>query len=98
MNQLTAWVVLFLFVLVAITAFAATSTVALTVEGMTWGTWPIAVKKALEGLKGVSRAEVSFRDKEARVTFDQAQVTVEQLIDAVNRAGFRAALKARGTN
>ena len=56
------------------------------------------VKKALEGLKGVSRGEVSFRDKEARITFDQAQVTVEQLIEAVNRAGFRAALKARGTN
>jgi hypothetical protein len=35
MNQLTAWVVLLLLVLVAITAFAATSTVALTVEGMT---------------------------------------------------------------
>jgi len=44
----------------------------------------------------VSRAEVSFRDKEARVTFDPAQVTVEQLIEAVNRAGFRAALKAGG--
>lgn len=54
------------------------------------------VKKALEGLKGVSRAEVSFRDKEARVTFDPAQVTVEQLIEAVNRVGFRAALKAGG--
>jgi len=46
----------------------------------------------------VSRVEVSFRDKEARVTFDPAQVTVEQLIDAVNRAGFRAALKAGGVN
>jgi len=44
----------------------------------------------------VSRAEVSFRDKEARVTFDPAQVTVEQLIEAVNRAGFRAGLKAGG--
>jgi len=33
---------------------------------------------------------VSFRDKQARVTFDLDQVSVEQLIDAVNRAGFRA--------
>ncbi len=56
------------------------------------------VKKALEGLKGVSRAEVNFRDKEARVTFDPAQVTMEQLIEAVHRAGFRAALKAGGAN
>jgi len=42
----------------------------------------------------VQRAEVSFRDKQARVTFDRDQVSVEQLIDAVNRLGFRASLKA----
>jgi copper chaperone CopZ len=41
----------------------------------------------------VQKAEVSFRDKQARVTFDQGQVGVEQLIDAVNRLGFRAALR-----
>lgn len=46
----------------------------------------------------MSRAEVSLRNKEARVTFDPAQVTVEQLIEAVSRAGFRAALKAGGAN
>jgi copper chaperone CopZ len=52
------------------------------------------VKRALEGLKGVQRADVSFRDKEARVTFEPAEVTVDQLIDAVNRSGFRASPKA----
>ena len=41
----------------------------------------------------MQRAEVSFRDKQARVTFDRDQVSVEQLIDAVNRLGFRASLK-----
>jgi copper chaperone CopZ len=51
------------------------------------------VKRALEGLKGVQRADVSFRDKEARVTFEPTQVTVDQLIEAVNRSGFRASLK-----
>ncbi len=35
MNRLAAWVVLLSLVLVATTAFAATSTVALSVEGMT---------------------------------------------------------------
>ena len=35
MNRLPAWLALVSLVLVAITAFAATSTVALTVEGMT---------------------------------------------------------------
>ena len=51
------------------------------------------VKRALEGLKGVSRAEVSFRDKEARVRFDPALVSAEQLIEAVKTAGFRPSLK-----
>jgi copper chaperone CopZ len=52
------------------------------------------VKKALEGLKGVSRADVSLKAKEAVVTFDPAQVTVPQMIEAVDRLGFRAALKS----
>jgi copper chaperone CopZ len=53
----------------------------------------VGVKKALEGLKGVSRADVSLREKEAVVTFDPAQVTVPQMIAAVDRLGFRASLK-----
>ncbi len=40
------------------------------------------------------RADVSFRNKEARVSFDPARVTVEQMIEAVGRAGFHASLKA----
>ena len=51
------------------------------------------VKRALEGLKGVQWADVSFRDKEARVTFEPTQVTVGQRIEAVNRSGFRASPK-----
>ena len=41
----------------------------------------------------MSRADVSLRDKQARVTFDPAQVSVEQLIGAINKAGFRAELR-----
>jgi copper chaperone CopZ len=41
----------------------------------------------------VSRADVSFRDKEAHVSFDAALVCVDQLIDAVKKAGFSASLK-----
>ena len=54
----------------------------------------MGVKKALEGLKGVSRADVSLRAKEAVVTFDPAEVTVPQMIEAVDHLGFRAALKS----
>lgn len=54
------------------------------------------VKRALEGLPGVSRADVSFPKKEAVVTLDSTRVSVEQLIEAVRRAGFRATLKGGG--
>ena len=44
----------------------------------------------------MARADVRFRDQEARVAYDPAQVTVEQMIAAVNGAGFRASVKQRG--
>ena len=44
----------------------------------------------------MARADVSFRDKAARVVYDPGQVTVEQMIAAVDRAGFRASLKRQG--
>jgi mercuric ion binding protein len=77
-----------LLLLAAHAAIAAPSTVVLSVEGMTLGTCPLAVKRALEGLTGVQRAEVSFGDKEARVTFESTVVSVDQLIEAVNRGDF----------
>jgi len=36
---------------------------------------------------------VSLKTKEAVVVFDPAQVTVPQMIEAVDRLGFRASLK-----
>lgn len=56
------------------------------------------VKGALEGLQGVQHADVSFRAKEARVTFDPAHVSVDELIRAVDRLGYRASLKQQGLN
>jgi copper chaperone CopZ len=37
---------------------------------------------------------VSLKEKEAAVTFDPAQVTVPQMVEAVDRLGFRASLKS----
>ena len=39
---------------------------------------------------------MSFRDKEARVAYDPVKVTIEQMIAAVNAAGFRASVKRQG--
>jgi copper chaperone CopZ len=48
------------------------------------------VKKALEGLEGVNEATVSFKEKRADVLFDPAEVTVEDMMKAISRVGFRA--------
>ena len=48
------------------------------------------VKKALEGLKGVKSAQVSLKEKLARVTYEKGVVTIEQMIEAVKGVGFRA--------
>jgi copper chaperone CopZ len=42
----------------------------------------------------VRRTDVSLKTKEAVVTFDPAQVTVQQMAEAVDRLGFRAAVKS----
>jgi copper chaperone CopZ len=47
-------------------------------------------KRALEGLKGVRRAEVSFERREAVVTYEQGAVTIEQMNQALAPYGFTA--------
>ncbi len=43
-------------------------------------------------------AKGSFREKQAWVTFDGERISVEQMIDTVNRLGFHASLKATESN
>lgn len=39
------------------------------------------------------KAEVSFGRRQAQVSFDPAQVTVERMIAALGRLGYRATVK-----
>jgi copper chaperone CopZ len=48
------------------------------------------VKKALDGLEGVNEATVSFKEKRADVLYDPQKVTVEDMVKAIRRVGFRA--------
>ena len=48
------------------------------------------VKTALERLDGVKQAKVTFKPPEAVVQFDLERVTLEELIKAIERAGFKA--------
>lgn len=67
---------------------AAERTVTLAVENMTCASCPLIVRKSLERIPGVSRAEVSLEDKVARVTFDDAKADLPALTAATASAGF----------
>jgi len=74
-------------------AWAATSTVTLSVPGMTCAACPITVKTALSRVAGVERAEVRFDRREAVVSFDDARTDVDALIRATENAGYPATVK-----
>ena len=78
-------------------AFAAVRTVTLSVPGMYCEVCPITVRKALEKVSGVSRVNVSFKKKEAVVTFDDAKTSVKALEDAIFEAGYESTVKGEKT-
>lgn len=77
-----------LLLLHSIDASAAERTVTLAVDKMTCVTCPYIVKQALTRVAGVKRAEVSFEDHRALVTFDDTKASVAALMEATADAGF----------
>lgn len=64
----------------------------LRVTGMTCGHCQAKVEKALTGVSGVYTAVVDLQDGEAEVDFDDDTLTTDQLIGAVEKAGYGAKL------
>lgn len=48
------------------------------------------MRRALEGLNGVRKAGVSFSKAEAVVYYEEGKASIEEMVRAVNRVGFRA--------
>ena len=76
------------------TVLAGEKTVTLTVQNMYCSACPITVKSSLEAVPGVAKAVVSYEDKTAVVTFDDAKTGVPALISATTNAGYPSALKS----
>ena len=66
----------------------------LPIEGMTCASCVRRVEKALAGVPGVTSANVNLATENATVTFDPSTVTVVQLNEAVERAGYHIAAPA----
>ena len=67
---------------------AAIVTVVLTIPTMDCATCPITIRLALLHVKGVSKANVSYEKREARVTYDDAQTTLGTLTKATADVGY----------
>lgn len=65
-------------------------TITLKVNGMSCGGCVKSVTNVLQGLPGVAKAEVTLQPGEARVEFDPARVTRDQMAAAIAEAGFEA--------
>ena len=74
-------------------AFAGESTVTLAVQNMYCVACPFTVKSSLEAVPGVAKVVVSYTDKTAVVTFDDAKTAVPALITATTNAGYPSAPK-----
>lgn len=83
-----------LTMLMPLGALAATpQTAVLDVQNMTCGLCPVAVKKSLEKVAGVSRAQIDFEKKTATVSFDADQTTAPALVKATTNAGFPSTVR-----
>jgi periplasmic mercuric ion binding protein len=80
--------------LVSPAALAGEQTVTLAVQNMYCSACPITVKSSLEAVPGVAKVVVSYADKTAVVTFDDAKTAVPALIAATTSAGYPSALKS----
>jgi len=69
---------------------SAAATVELKIDGMFCEGCASSVRSSLADVTGVASAQVSFDEKKARVSYDPAKTSIEQLIAAVEKLGYKA--------
>ena len=76
---------------------AETVTKVIDVEGMTCGGCELAVKRAVGKLEGVDSVKASHEDGRAEVTYDPGKVTIEQIVEAIEKLGYQAELEEQSS-
>lgn len=74
------------------TLIAGSKEVIMPVEGMTCFTCEVTVTQALKRVDGVISASASAKEKIARVTYNPDKTDISQLIEAINKTGYKASL------
>ncbi len=76
-------------------SYAPSAEVQLEVAGMTCASCVHHVEKALEGVPGVSQAEVNLALERAHVFFDPQSAGTKDFVRAVNQAGYQVRMEQR---
>ncbi len=72
--------------------------VLIKIDGMHCHKCERTIQQALASHAGVREVEVDFNSGQASVLFDRGTVTVNELMNAVNEAGYRATSFVQGDN
>jgi mercuric ion binding protein len=75
------------------TLLAATRSVTLEFKGWTCGACASASKIALKKLDGVTEVTTDTQKAEAVVSYDDARLTPQKMIEAVEKIGYKASVK-----
>lgn len=69
---------------------AAEQTVTFTIENMTCALCPITVRRAMEGVEGVTAVEIDIEARTATVLFDTSATSADAIAKASAKAGYPA--------
>ena len=69
-------------------AYGETTTI--PVEGMTCYSCTVYVESTLQDIDGVGEVKASVPNKSVTVSYDPKKISVQQLIEAVNKTGYQA--------
>ncbi|MEP7132191.1 MAG: heavy metal-associated domain-containing protein [Acidobacteriota bacterium] len=87
-----------LFLLLAIAAAwplsAATRTATFAVKGWTCGSCAASTRIALKKLEGVESVKTDTEKMEATVTYDDAKIAPQKMVQAIEKLGYKATVKA----
>lgn len=75
---------------------AATKTATFAIQGWTCGSCAASTRIALRKLDGVESVETNHGKMEVVVTYDDSKTNPEKMIQAIEKLGYRARVRARG--
>jgi mercuric ion binding protein len=93
MKKLLAQAAFAIGIIASPAVMAADRTITLSVDNMDCAACPAIVKGSLQAVPGVARVAVSYKDKTATITYDDAKADVNQLTSATSNAGYPSAPK-----